>query len=102
LETRFPAFRGGWLRAACFYTVLLAGVSGCSSYDPPVLGDHGSDKYKADLEKCRSTSQEAVRLKNADTPWTWIISPFTGPPEVRAAIRACMKGKGYVLEEPRS
>jgi hypothetical protein len=38
-----------------------------------------------------------VRIKNADTPWTWIISPFTGPPEVRAAIRSCMQGKGYVL-----
>jgi hypothetical protein len=78
---------------------LLAGVSGCSAYDPPFQGDRTTEKYKADLEKCRSTSQEAVRIKNADTPWTWIISPFTGPPAVRAAIRTCMQGKGYVLEQ---
>jgi hypothetical protein len=27
------------------------------------------------------------------------MSPFTGPPEVRAAIRKCMEGNGYVLEK---
>jgi hypothetical protein len=77
--------------------VLLTGLSACSPYDPPIQGDHATDKYKDDLEKCRTTSREAVRIKNADTPWTWIISPFTGPPAVRAAIRSCMQGKGYVL-----
>ncbi len=76
---------------------LLAGSPGCSPYEPPIAGDHGSDKYKDDLQKCQTTSQEAVRIKNADTPWTWIISPFTGPPAVRAAIRACMQRKGYVV-----
>lgn len=78
--------------------VLLAGLSGCASYDPPVQGDHASAKYKTDLEACRTTSREAVRRKNAATPQSWIISPITGPPEVRAAIRTCMRGKGYVLE----
>ena len=78
---------------------LLGGLGGCASYDPPVQGDHSSEKYKTDLETCRTTSQEAVRLKNAATPQSWIISPITGPPEVRAAIRACMTGKGYVLEK---
>jgi hypothetical protein len=81
----------------CLCFVLLTGLSACAAYDPPIQGDHGSDKYKDDLEKCRTSSREAVRIKNADTPWTWIISPFTGPPEVRAAIRSCMQGKGYVL-----
>ena len=79
--------------------VLPFGLSGCAAYDPPVQGDHTSEKYKTDLETCRTTSQEAVRLKNAATPQSWIISPITGPPEVRAAIRACMAGKGYVLEK---
>jgi hypothetical protein len=40
-----------------------------------------------------------VRRKNAATPGTWIISPFTGPPEVRAAIRKCMESKGYALDK---
>ncbi|MFL5256552.1 MAG: hypothetical protein ACJ8AI_27400 [Rhodopila sp.] len=82
--------------------VLLLGITGCSSYDPPVQGDHNSDRYKADLEACRTSSTEAVRLKNADTPRTWILSPFTGPPMVRAAIRDCMTKKGYVVGKDTS
>jgi hypothetical protein len=38
-----------------------------------------------------------VYLQNAGDPGTWIISPITGPPMVRAAIRNCMQGKGYAL-----
>jgi hypothetical protein len=76
---------------------LLLGLSGCGAYDPPVAGDHASDKYKSDLEACRTSSHHAVYLKNAGSPGTWIISPITGPPAVRAAIRTCMQGKGYVL-----
>jgi hypothetical protein len=82
--------------------VLLLGISGCGSYDPPVSGDHSSEAYKADLEKCRTSSTETVRRKNAGTPGTWILSPFTGPPEVRATIRTCMAGKGYVVEKAGS
>jgi hypothetical protein len=89
-----PSARAAFvLLAACF------GVSGCGVYDPPVQGDHHSPQYLADLEKCRADSRESVRRKNAGTPGTWILSPFTGPPEVRAAIRSCMSGKGYVLEK---
>nr|WP_294548621.1 hypothetical protein [uncultured Rhodopila sp.] len=84
------------MKSLCLCFVLLTGLSACSPYDPPIQGDHATDKYKDDLEKCRTTSREAVRIRNADTPWTWIISPFTGPPAVRAAIRSCMQGKGYV------
>ena len=79
--------------------ILFSGLSGCAAYDPPVQGDHTSEKYKTDLETCRTTSRETIRLKNAATPQSWIISPITGPPEVRAAIRTCMAGKGYVLEK---
>jgi hypothetical protein len=85
------------LRAFLIVPALLIGVSACAPYDPPVEGDHSSEKYKADLENCRVTSTEAVRLKNAGTPQTWVISPITGPPAVRAATRTCMQGKGYVL-----
>jgi hypothetical protein len=84
-------------RATIVGSIVLAGLAGCASYDPPVQGDHTSEKYKTDLEACRTTSRETVRRKNAATPQSWIISPITGPPEVRAAIRACMTGKGYVL-----
>ena len=87
------------LRASVLIAALLLGQSGCSPYDPPIQGDHTSDRYKADLEKCRDSSTETVRLKNASTPQSWVISPITGPPAVRALIRTCMQGKGYVVEK---
>jgi hypothetical protein len=87
------------LRVSFLVPVLLLGVSGCASYDPPVRGDHTSERYKADLEKCSTSSTETVRRKNAATPGSWIMSPITGPPEVRAAIRKCMESKGYAPEK---
>ena len=84
---------------ASLVTPLLVGVSGCTAYDPPVQGDRSSDRYKADLENCWTVSTEAVRLKNAATPKSWIISPITGPPAVRAAILKCMEGKGYAQQK---
>jgi hypothetical protein len=86
------------LHVSLIVPALLLGA-GCSTYDPPVEGDHTSEKYKADVETCRTTSTETVRLKNAATPGRWIISPITGPPAVRTAIRTCMVGKGYVLQK---
>ena len=87
------------LRASFLIPALLLGVGGCAAYDPPIRGDHTSERYKADLEKCRTSETEIVRRKNAATPQSWIVSPITGPPAVRAAIRTCMEGKGYVLEK---
>jgi hypothetical protein len=88
------------LRVSFIIPALLLAASACGApYDPPVRGDHTAAQYKADLEKCRTTSRESVRLKNAGTPERWVISPFTGPPAVRAAIRTCMAGKGYTLEQ---
>ena len=77
----------------------LACLSSCGSYEPVVQGDHSGEKYKTDLATCQADLQKAVYLKNAATIGTWIISPFTGPPAVRAAIRACLKGKGYAVVE---
>jgi hypothetical protein len=88
-------------RSSVVTGVLLVWLAGCADYDPPIQGDHTSDKYKADLEKCRTSSTETVRLKNAATPQSWVMSPFTGPPEVRALIRKCMVDKGYVLEKAK-
>jgi hypothetical protein len=87
------------LHVPLIVSALLLGAGGCSAYDPPVEGDHTSEKYQADVEKCRTTSTETVRLKNAATPGRWIISPITGPPAVRAAIRTCMESKGYALQK---
>jgi hypothetical protein len=86
------------IRPFLMVPALLLGLSGCTYY-PPVVGDQTSDKYKADLAKCRTSSNETVRLKNAATIGSWIISPVTGPPEVRAAIRKCMEADGYTLEK---
>lgn len=89
-----------WLRTCLTLLAVLPGVIGCGApYDPPVQGDHTTERYQADLAKCRTTSQESVRLKNAATPERWVISPFTGPPAVRATIRTCMTGKGYMVEK---
>ena len=87
------------LHVALSMSGLLLCAGGCSAYDPPVEGDHTSEKYQADVATCRTTSTETVRLKNAATPGRWIISPITGPPAVRAAIRTCMESKGYVLQK---
>jgi hypothetical protein len=85
------------LRTCLIVPALLLGLSGCGDYDPPVVGDHAADKYKTDVEACRTSSHHAVYLRNARSPGTWIISPITGPPAVRAAVRACMQDKGYVI-----
>ncbi|HEX2943417.1 MAG TPA: hypothetical protein VHO91_20355 [Rhodopila sp.] len=87
-------------RAVFLLSVLLPVISGCAAYDPPVQGDHASAKYKTDLEACRKQVGHAVYLKNAARPGTWVISPFTGPPQVRKGIRTCMVGKGYALTQP--
>jgi hypothetical protein len=89
-------------RIELFSLVVLASVSGCAPYDPPLQGDHTSQHYRDDLRQCRTSSREAVRLKNASTLESWVISPFTGPPAVRAAIRKCMQDKGYALKKAGS
>jgi hypothetical protein len=78
----------------------LLSLSGCEAYDPQVQGDHTTEKYQTDLKSCQETSQHAVYIKNADNPFSWAISPFTGPPAVRKAIITCMAGKGYVIDAP--
>lgn len=77
--------------------VACAALSGCGAYDPPVIGGQATPAYKTDLASCRTASRHQVYLKNAATPGTWLISPVTGPPAVRRDIRACLRGKGYIL-----
>ena len=87
-------------RAAPVFLFLLLTVSGCAAYDPPVTGDHTADQYRTDLDSCRKTASHAAYLQSADNPGSWILSPVTNPPKVRAGIRTCMTGKGYTLEKP--
>ena len=86
-------------RVSLIVPVLVFGLSGCGAYDPPVTADHASEKYKTDIAVCRTSSAHAVYLKNAATLGSWLISPITGPPAVRKAIRDCMRSKGYMLAQ---
>lgn len=70
-------------------------LAGCSAYDPAMRGTHAAEQYRTDLEACRTTSAEQVRLHNAATPQRWIASPVFGPSMVRVAIRQCLDSKGY-------
>lgn len=88
------------IRVALLLSAVLVTLASCGTYDPPFRGNHASPRYQADLAQCRASSRRTVRLKNAATPRTWILSPFTGPPETRAAIRRCMEAKGYVPAGP--
>jgi hypothetical protein len=75
--------------------IVCAGLWGCGTYNPPVIGDHPAQAYRTDLRACRTTAHHQVYLRNAATPGRWLISPITGPPAVRRAIRACLRAKGY-------
>ena len=56
------AFR---VTAAAF--ILLSGLSGCAAYDPPVQGDHTSEKYKTDLSiKTPTIEQTAQNLSGGN------------------------------------
>ncbi len=84
------------VRCLLAMAAMMAGTGGCSAYDPPVRADHGAEKYKTDLEACRTSVAHDVYIKNAGDIGTWIISPVTGPAQRREGVRACMAGKGYV------
>ena len=71
--------------------LLLAACAG----DPAVVGDRSSPKFREDLKACRQSSGKQVAYQDAKTFPGWLISPFTGPGEMRRAVRACMEGKGY-------
>jgi hypothetical protein len=87
------------IRAFPLLAAALAALAACSAYDPPVAGDHGAEKYKADLEACRTSVGHDVYVRNAGDIGTWVLSPVTGPGQRRAGIRSCMAGKGYVVEK---
>ena len=84
------------LRATLAVLALLL-LAAWVTYNANMAGTHPAARYDADLESCRTSSREAVRLDNAKYVWRWIDSAYWGPGEVPSAIRQCMEGKGYAL-----
>lgn len=74
-------------------------LAGCANYyDPPMQGDHSTEKYQADLKKChRQVNVPANRVANA-TVGSTIQSVFKSDDPQRDATRTCMQSKGYTPE----
>jgi len=75
----------------------LLAVTGCYSYEPRVETDRAAPKYQADLAACQETSVDAVNKRNAKSGLDWFSSPMRRPFQIRAAIRSCIRGKGYAV-----
>ncbi len=96
----------GYVHTMCLVGLMVARgricalilLAGCA-YDPPVSGDHGTEKYRADLAQCRQTVDTKIDLLNRSTFPAFVMSPFTGPPRKHDALRDCMVGKGYNLSQ---
>ena len=74
----------------------VAAVAGCYGYEPPVV-DRSAPQYQADLEACQDTAVDQVNKRNAKTGLDWISSPVRRPFQIRAAIRDCVRAKGYTV-----
>ncbi len=75
--------------------LVLSGVvlSGCA-YEPAIQ-DRSAPSYQADLQSCQDSGPAEVNARNAKTGLAWFSSPVRRPFQIRAAVRACMEGKGY-------
>lgn len=74
-------------------------LAGCANYyDPPVRGDHSTEKYQADLKKCHAQVNPPANRKANATVGSTIRSMFKSDDPQRDATRTCMLSKGYVLE----
>ena len=74
------------LRVSLIIPALLLGASACGApYDPPVQGDHTAEQYKADLEKCRTTSADRG-LARPGTTVSWLPTPHSIPRGYRCAM----------------
>ena len=88
-----PGRRRGGPGLALLGLALLP-LASCA-YDPAMMGAHPAPQYETDLQACRTTSREQVRLQNAKTLASWLTSPIHGPGMVRAAVRGCLEARGY-------
>lgn len=72
-------------------------VVGCYGYEPRVDTDRAAPKYQSDLAACQESSVDAVNKRNAKSGLAWFSSPVRRPFQIREAIRACVKAKGYAV-----
>lgn len=76
----------------CLLLLLLAG---CAAYDPPMVGDHTTLRYRQDLDRCRKqASAAATRAANA-TPQSAIRAVFASDQPARQQMIECMQSRGY-------
>ncbi len=80
------------LLSAVFLSLALAGCA----YEPAIT-NRDAPGYNADLSGCRDSSAVSVDRSNAKTGFDWFTSPARRPFQYRAAVRACLAGKGYLL-----
>ena len=90
------------LRVSLIIPALLLGASACGApYDPPVQGDHTAEQYKADLEKCRTTSADRG-LARPGTTVSWLPMPRHPKrlPFRHAAYRRVRRRRATGFREP--
>ena len=85
------------MRRRAFAGLLLAGLLPGCGYDPPMVADHASAAYKADLDACNDTGGTAAAKRAGATFRRWVTYPFSYPPLKREEVRACLVKKGYAL-----
>ena len=83
---------GGMKRMVVLFGVVALG--GCYHYAPVVAADRPA-QYEEDLAACQESGVAAVNTRNAKTALSWIASPATRLFQIRAAIRECVRAKGY-------
>ena len=83
-----------------FAIAALLVLSGCAAYDPPMAGDHTTQRYQLDLQRChKQVDTAAARAANA-TPQSAIRSAFASEEPGRAQMRSCMQARGYTPAGP--
>jgi hypothetical protein len=70
-------------------------LAGCGDYDPPVLADHDSAAYQADLAACQQAGDTAADRRAKATFPMFVAYPVSLPWEQRVLISRCMAAKGY-------
>jgi hypothetical protein len=75
--------------------LLAATLGGCGDYDPPVVADHETAGYQADLAACQQAGDAAADRRAKATFPMFVAYPVSLPWEQRVLIGRCMAAKGY-------
>ena len=72
-------------------------LAGCAVDDPPMVADHASKTYRADLVACRmqATGQADTEVKKRGP--LFLTYPISFTFERSRLTRVCMESKGYRL-----